>query len=179
MAIPSDATHEALAKLADENAGRPIVPVASTSPSVFRVLTLGHLNFYLREKREEAVNTNALWTFASPPNLGRTKIEALRQFAIEEVYEKQIAGRKQELEKFEEDIAETWRHEVKVISGDEKNPNPLFGPSLGDDDVEYVVSLILIQVDVGVLKNDMTVFYTKTWGCRRIRHMTSNSHWRK
>lgn len=91
------------------------------------------MNFFLRELRHEAVNSNALWTFVAPPNLGRTKIEALRQFATEEIYRKQIAGQDKELKKFDEDIAETWKHEVKLISEDKSN---LFGPHPADDDIE-------------------------------------------
>lgn len=135
VSIPSVATHETLVSLADKNATRPIVPTPSTPPSVFNVLTLGHLNFYLREKRDEAVNSNALWTFAAPPNLGRTKIEALRQFAKEEVYRNQIAGQEQELNKFDEDLAETWKHEIKLIN---EVPSDILGPHLADDDIEYV-----------------------------------------
>lgn len=110
------------------------------------MLTLGHLNFYLREKRQEPVNTNALWTFVAPPKLGRTKVEALRQFAIEEVYQNQIAGNLKELEKFDEDIAETWKHEVKLISEDKSS---FFGPQLADDDIEYV--LIILGVEGGTI----------------------------
>ncbi|EPE04097.1 hypothetical protein F503_04612 [Ophiostoma piceae UAMH 11346] len=133
VAVPAGTSHDALVTLSSNSADLPIVPVALTPPSVFGVLSLGHLNYFLRKKHDEAVNSNAGWTMASPPKLGRIKIEALRKFAMEEVYEKRIAGDTAALDKFGEDIADTWKQEVKLsVDG----PPDLFSPFLYDDDFE-------------------------------------------
>ena len=133
VAVPTGTSHDALATLANKSADLPIVPVSSTPPSVFGVLSLGHLNYFLRKKHDEAVNSNASWLMAAPPKLGRVKIEALRTFAVEEVYEKRIVGDAAALEQFGKDIADTWKQELKLSS--EGNPD-LFSPFLYDDDIE-------------------------------------------
>ncbi|EFX04841.1 hypothetical protein CMQ_5103 [Grosmannia clavigera kw1407] len=144
VSVPSDASHDVLVALADENADLPIVPAPLTPATVFGVLTLAHLNFFLRKKHGEAVNANAAWTIAAPPKLARIKIEALRQYATQEIYQKQIAGQDEALSQFGQDIADTWKQKIELQAGAEPS---LFGPHPAEDDID------VLYEDLGLLRD--------------------------
>lgn len=133
--------HQALVALVQASANLPIVPAQGTPASIFDLLTLQQLNFYLKQKRGHPVNSNSAWLRFAPPKQGRNKRDALRAFALKE-YARDISGKQSELDRFDVDIADTLRqphtiHQVRteLTDGDDERFG-VMGAYLLDDDIE-------------------------------------------
>lgn len=163
VVVPAGSSHGTLVAMAQKHREEPIQPIPNTPISSLSLWTLAHLRYFIAEKRGYPVNIRAKWRQGTPPKSGHMKRNALLEFARNE-YEAVIRPNKEELRKFDGDVADTLR--IRIALTDE-NPLEVF---LQQDDIEYAIThLLLLDPLMGGLRDRLLTSFRcrilyKTWG---------------